>query len=172
MTVEELTVRCTELPEDGFIVHLDACRDAWDAAIRETGRRSAYRRMAAKLSEMYRERYGREFLFSERCMAFEIRYHADAYFAVTVGGYPRHLTTFLFSRAMIEEHCREINISVYDLRSRRQRLMFRYRFGIRPCYRKTPLDPYRTLGRMRSISWMSGNGAPGDPAAAGKEERV
>ena len=145
MTLEELTEGCTEIREDGFSIRLDERAGDWDAAIRTAGRRSAYRRMAQQLCRLYRERFHRDFLFTEKCMAFEIRFHADAFFAVTVGGYPRHPSTLLFSRASLISHCKEIDISEKDVESLKQRLMFGYRRGVRPCYRRTERDPFRRI---------------------------
>ena len=145
MTLEELTEGCTKIREDGFSIRLNERAGEWDAAIRAAGRRAAYRRMAEQLCRLYRERYSREFLFTEKCMAFEIRFHADAYFAVTAGGYPRHPSTLLFSRDSLISHCKEIDISEQDVESLKQRLMFGYRRGVRKCYRGTERDPFRRL---------------------------
>ena len=145
MTLDALTEKYTDVAENGFSIHLDAERELWDAAIRAVGRRNAYRQMAEQLCRMYRDRFGRDFLFTERCMAFEIQFHADAYLSVTVGGYPRHIGTLPFSRGALISHCCSIEIDVDDVRSLRQRMMFRYRFGLRPCYRKTKYDPFRPI---------------------------
>lgn len=145
MTPEELCRAHTEIREDGFSIDLERARDEWNAAIRGAGRRAAYRRMAECLAGLYRERFGREFLFSEKCMAFEIQFHADAYFAVTVGGYPRHIATLPFSGAALISHCRIIDISVEDVKSRKQRLMFGYRRGVRKQLRGTERDPFRRI---------------------------
>lgn len=151
MTLDALTEKHTDITENGFSIHLDAERELWDAAIRAAGRRSAYRQMAEQLCRMYRERFGREFLFTERCMAFEIQFHADAYLAVTVGGYPRHVGTLPFSRDALIEHCCSIEIDVEDVKSLRQRLMFRYRQGIRPCYKGTEADPFKPLYGLKNL---------------------
>ena len=145
MTLESLCRTFTVIREDGFSVNLETAVHEWDAAIRAAGRRRAYREMAGILNRLYGERYGRPFLFSDRCMAFEIQFHADAYLAVTVGGYPRHVSTLLFSREALLLHCREIDISEEDVKSLRQRLMFGYRRGVRPCYRGTERDPFSRL---------------------------
>ena len=145
MTLEELTEQNTDIREDGFSIRLDKRAGDWDAAIRAAGRHSAYQRMAEQLCRLYQERFHREFLFTEKCMAFEIRFHADAYFAVTAGGYPRHPSTLLFSRDSLISHCKEIDISENDVQSLKQRLMFGYRRGVRPCYRGTERDPFRRL---------------------------
>lgn len=145
MTIEDLVRQNTDVSEEGFSIHLDTVRDEWDREIRAAGRKPAYRRMADELARLYREQFGREFLFTERCMAFEIQFHTDAYMAVTVGGYPRHPSTLFFSRAALVSHCRSIEISKEDVKSLRQRLMFRYRFGIRPCYKKTDENPFKPI---------------------------
>ena len=145
MTLEELCRAYTKIPEDGFCIDLVPAAEDWAKAILAVGRKKAYREMADCLCRMYREKYGREFLFTEACMAFEIQYHADAYFAMERGGFPRHISTLAFSRSRLVEHCREINISELDMESLRQRVVFRYRSGIRDCYRGTEKDPFRRL---------------------------
>lgn len=145
MDLETLCKELTEIREDGFSVNLERARGDWSTAIHAAGRRNAYRRMAECLSRLYQECYGREFLFTEKCMAFEIQFHADAYFSVTEGGYPRHIATLPFSREALISHCREIDISEEDVKSLRQRLMFGYRRGVRKTLRGTERDPFRRL---------------------------
>ena len=145
MTLDALCREFTEITEEGFAVRLDRAQKEWDAAIRAAGRRTAYRRMAECLCRTYREKFGREYLFTEKCVAFEIQFHADAYFSVTVGGYPRHIGTLPFSGEALISHCQEINISTEDVNSLKQRLMFGYRRGVRPCWRGPPRDPFRRL---------------------------
>lgn len=143
MTLEELCKAHTEVRKDGFSIHLDDAQTEWNSAIHAAGRKPAYRAMANYLSKLYREQYGREFLFSERCMAFEIQFHADAYLAMTVGGYPRHIATLPFSRKSLISHCRVIDISEDDVKSVKQRFMFGYRRGVREQLRGTERDPFR-----------------------------
>ena len=145
MNPETLCKAQTEIREDGFSIDLEKERMQWDAAIRAEGRRRAYRSIAECLCRLYRERYGREFLFTEKCVAFEIRFHADAYFSVTVGGYPRHIATLPFSKAALISHCKVIDISVDDVKNLKQRLMFGYRYGVRKHLRGTERDPFRRL---------------------------
>ena len=147
MDMEMLCKAHTEIREDGFSVNLERERTQWDAAIRAAGRRRAYRSMAECICRLYGEKYGREFLFTEKCVAFEIQFHADAYFAVTVGGYPRHIATLPFSRNALISHCRVIDISVDDVKDLKQRCLFRYRRGVRPSLRGTERDPFRRLLR-------------------------
>lgn len=145
MTLDELCREFAEITEEGFAIRLDRAQKEWNAAIRAAGRKEAYRRMAEWLCRTYRERFGREYLFTEKCVAFEIQFHADAYFSVTVGGYPRHIGTLPFSGEALISHCRVIDISTEDVKSLKQRLMFGYRRGIRRCWRGTPRDPFRRM---------------------------
>lgn len=143
-----LCLRSTQISEKGFAVDLRAETALWHALIAAVGRREAYRLAAALLCEEYQRRYGRAFLFSEACVAFEIAYHADAYFWTQgFGHHGRHLTTLLFERRKLARHCEVIDISTDDIAVTKQRLMFGYAAGVRPCYRKTELDPFeRRLG--------------------------
>ena len=145
MTLDILCREFAEITEAGFAIRLDQAQKEWDAAIRAAGRKEAYRRMAEWLCRAYQERFGREYLFTEKCVAFEIQFHADAYFSVTVGGYPRHVGTLPFSGEALISHCRVIDISTEDVKSLKQRLMFGYRRGIRKCWRGTPRDPFRRM---------------------------
>ena len=131
------------MSETGFAVELEAQAERWDAFLKSCGLKNGYRMMADDLSAAYREAYGRPYLFSERCMAYEIEYHADAYFWATgYRGYRRNVTSFLFDREALISHCRIVDISTEDVASRRQRLMFRYRRGVRTEYRNTEADPF------------------------------
>ena len=147
MTQAELSAlleRCTTFSPAGFSVDLAAEPDAWDGCFRALGVRPACRRMAELLCARYRERFGEEFLFSVPCVAWELRYHAAAYMAAAgFRGYARHVSTLLFPRRQLILHCKEIDISTEDVKSLRQRLMFGYRRGVRPCYRGTEKDPFR-----------------------------
>lgn len=136
--------RYTEIRPDGFRIDLAAAHARWDRCLKKLGLSRAYRQMAEHLCRAYEERFGEPFLFTEDCVAREIRYHADAFMA-TQGyrHYSRHATTLLFSKAALSRHCREIDISTEDTADRKQRLMFRYRSGVRDCYKKTERDPFR-----------------------------
>ena len=150
---KELTAllrRYGEILPEGFSIDLASAPGRWDRCLKRMGTDKACERMARELCRRYEESFGEPFLFTEACVAREIRYHADAYLAVQ--SYPRYrrpVTTLLFSREAIRRHCGEVNISLADLRDWKQRLVFRYRSGIRECYRKTERDPFRR-GRLRS----------------------
>ncbi len=141
--LRSLLTDCVKMSEVGFAIDLESQQERWNSFLKKTGLHAGYRLMADGLSEVYRERYGRPYLFTENCMAYEIEYHADAFFwARGYRGYRRNITSFLFSREKLISHCRVIDISTDDTASRRQRLMFRYRRGVRPEYRNTPMDPF------------------------------
>ena len=141
----ELTLRASAISESGFAVDLRKETQSWRRLVRSLGRKRAYRLMAETLCEQYRRQFGREFLFSVPCVAFEIGYHADAYFW-TRGGWPtRHVSTLLFRRSVLARHCEVVDISTEDLGLWKQRLMFGYAAGVRACYRRTAADPFERL---------------------------
>ena len=57
-------------------------------------------------------------------------------------GYRRNVTTLAFDKEKLIRHCRIVNISTADVNSWRQRTVFRYKKGIRDCYRGTSADPF------------------------------
>ena len=145
-----LLTESTTFFETGFSIDLKAAPDRWHRCVQALGLRECCALMAGELCREYQERYGREFLFSVPCVAFEIRYHLAAYmWAMGYPGYRRNITTWLFRREKLIEHCREIDISTADIASVKQRLMFGYRRGVRPLYRNTPADPFRRSGAKR-----------------------
>ena len=141
--LHRLTEAYTILTEKGFAVDLRKETAAWHAAVLSLGAKAGYRLMSELLCAAYARRFGREYLFTEECLAFEIAYHAEAYFWTQgLAGHTRHLSTLLFSREELVRHCRMIDISVDDVRNPRQRLMFGYERGVRPCWRNTEQDPF------------------------------
>lgn len=130
--------------DTGFSIDLKAAPERWHRCVSALGLRRSCDLMAEELCREYAARYGREFLFSAKCVSFEIRYHLAAYlWAAGYPGYRRNITTYLFSREKLIRHCQEIDISVSDVVSRKQRVMFGYKKGVRPVYRNTPADPFR-----------------------------
>ena len=140
-----LAIRSTALSESGFAVDLRREPGEWRRLVSALGRRRAYRLAAEALCERYREEYGRDYLFSVSCVAFEIAYHADAYFWTLGGWRGRHASTLLFSRTALARHCEVVDISTADVGLLKQRLMFGYAAGVRPCYRRTASDPFERL---------------------------
>lgn len=137
-----LLFRCTELKPEGFRIDLSAAPDAWAELTRTLGSGRLCARAAALLCEAYRARFSEAFLFSERCMTFELRYHLNAYLCVKGYRRIRHISTLLFKKASLERKCRSIEIDTNDVYRRSQRLAFRYFFGIRAVFRRTARDPY------------------------------
>ena len=139
-----LLERYTVILEKGFSIDLASAHSRWDSCLKKLGLKEAYRRMAEILCRTYLERFGEPFLLTEACVAWKIQYHTDAYMAAKgYRHYSRNVTTLLFSKQELEAHCREVDISLEDMSNRKQRLMFRYRQGIRDCYRGTEKDPFR-----------------------------
>lgn len=147
-----LCLRSTVFSEKGFALDLRGETARWQALVADLGRREAYRLAADTLCAEYERRFGRAFLFSNACVAFEIAYHADAYFWTR--GYRhhgRHMTTLLFAREKLAAHCEVVDISTDDVAVTKQRVMFGYAAGVRPCYRRTESDPFerRLFGLAR-----------------------
>lgn len=143
-TLLALTEQHTDITEEGFSIRLSDAPAEWDAAIKAVGIHAAYAAMADRLCELYRLRFGREFLFTNACVTYEIEFHADAYFcAMGYSGYVRNVTTLAFTKQQLISHCEWIDISTEDAHDLRQKLMFGYVRGVRECYRGTEADPYR-----------------------------
>ena len=149
------------MQEDGFSIDLSSAPGRWDLCLKRLGTRAACDRMADELCRAYRERFGEPFLLTEACVSREIRYHAEAYLSVRgYRGYTRHASTLLFSREALLRHCGEVNVSLADLKDWKQRLMFRYRKGIRASCRNTERDPFSPGGTR-----------PGGESSRGNDER-
>ena len=143
MGLVSLLDSCTSISRTGFSIDLTVLTEKWNEYIRSLGVKRAYRLMADYLCDKYRAMYGRDYLFSNRCVAYEIEYHVDAYmWAQKFRGYCRNVTTWLFNRRKLILHCKEVDISTEDVYNRKQKWMFRYKKGIRECYKNTPEDPY------------------------------
>lgn len=140
--VKTLLLRCTEVLPEGFRVDLSVDPDGWAAFSRAIGSKRLCAFLAETLKKAYRKRFSEAFLFSERCMTFELRYHLNAYLCVKGYRKSRHVTTLLFSPSLIERKCRSIEIDSTDVYRLTQRIAFRYFFGIDRVYRRTARDPY------------------------------
>ena len=140
--VNELLLRCTEVLPEGFRVDLSADPDRWAAFVRAFGSKRLCAFVAETLKSMYKKQFSEAFLFSVRCMTFELRYHLNAYLCVKGYRRMRHVTTLLFDRNLIERKCRSIEIDANDVYRLSQRIAFRYFFGIDRIFRRTARDPY------------------------------
>ena len=130
--LRELALAGLTVQSDCFSLDLTAAPERWYGVIRRLGRKQAYACLARILCGEFQRVNGREFLFSDRCVAFELGYHMDAFlWSRGFRGCRRHITTLLFSRASLDRHCRTVEIDEKDLYNFRQRLMFRYRRGLR-----------------------------------------
>lgn len=131
----------------GFSLSLEKEPDLWNQVLKSIGLRESYRYMSKYLCDSYYKKFSVPFLFKETCVAFELRYHINAYLSILgFRGYLRHITTFLFTKQQIIRHCKSVEISIDDLRDIRQKIIFRYRTGIRTEFRYTSTDPYaRTI---------------------------
>ena len=130
--LQTLVLQSCEIRADG--VSLDLSRDpaAWDREIRAVGRGAAYAHMAEWLCREFRRRNGRELIFTEKCVAYELGWHINAYlWTQGFKGYHRHILTYLFSRDVLDRHCRSVEIDEKDLHNPRQRLVFHYKRGLR-----------------------------------------
>ncbi len=135
--------RYSAVQADGFAIDLASAPGRWDRCMKRLGTGRACGLMAVWLCRTYGERFGEPFLLTEACVSREIRYHVEAYLAAMgYKPYTRPATTLPYTREAIKLHCGEINISLEDLTDWKQRLVFRYRKGIRDVYRRTERDPY------------------------------
>ena len=150
-TLHALLARCTSVLPEGFRIDLSKEPDAWAALSRAIGSKRLCAAAAAWLSAAYRERFSEPFLFSGRCMTFELRYHLNAYLCVLGLRRTRHVSTLLFSKAALEQKCRSVEIDTNDVYRKSQRLAFRYFFGIAGAYRRTARDPYAKPFRGRYV---------------------
>ena len=140
--VNELLLRCTEVLPEGFRVDLSADPDRWAAFVRAFGSKRLCTFVAERLKSMYKKQFSEAFLFSVRCMTFELMYHLNAYLCVKGYRRTRHVTTLLLKKAVIERKCFSIEIDTGDVYRLSQRMMFRYFFGIDKIFRRTARDPY------------------------------
>jgi hypothetical protein len=144
-------LRCTEVLPEGFRIDLTAEPERWNALSRALGSKALSVVCAKTLERAYERTFHEPFLFSAPCMAFEFRYHLNAYLCVKGFRKMRHVTTLILKPARIERTCRSIEIDRNDVYRWSQRLLFRYFFGIRKGYRRTARDPYAALRRGRYL---------------------
>ena len=130
--LEELVKKYAEIKPDGMSLDLSKDPARWDRLIRAMGRKTAYARIAECLCRAFRQKNGRDLIFTEACVANELGWHINAYlWTQGFQGYPRHLLTRAFSRNALDQHCRTVEIDEKDLHDLRQRLVFHYRKGLR-----------------------------------------
>jgi len=136
----------SNINENGFSIDIQSSTKTWDCFFKEIGIHKAYNLISKHLCNRYLSNYGEEFLFSDSCVAYEIEYHADAYmWTQNYSGYSRNITTYLFSRETLIEHCKTIEIFTSDVYNFKQSLCFDYYNGIRDCYKGTDREPYERI---------------------------
>ena len=141
--LEALLDEHATVDEYGFTIDLETAAAEWDSCMKEIGIQQAYDYMSSYLCQEYLDIYGEEFLFSNACVSYEIEYHVDAYMCMKgFSGYSRNVTTLIFNKDYLIDHCKVVNISTRDVTNVKQALMFDYRNGIRSKYVGTDKDPY------------------------------
>jgi len=139
----ELLEKYTSIEEDGIIIDIKTEVDEWDKAIKRMGVKKAYMFMAEYVCGKYKDLYGKDFLFTESCVAYEIEYHVDAYMRIKgKSGYSSHFTTWFMPKDDIDVSCSSVDIFTTDVNSFAQSMMFGYRNGVRKQYRNTEEDPF------------------------------
>jgi hypothetical protein len=149
-TAKNLLFRCTEILPEGFRIDLSAAPAEWDAVSRAIGTKRLCAWASAALSAAYETRFQKPFLFSVRCMTFELKYHLNAYLCVKGFRHVRHVSTLLIPKRRLETACRTVELDETDVYRLSQRFAFRYFFGIRKELRRTDRDPYaKKIGSHR-----------------------
>ena len=132
LRLEELVKKYGTVKPDGIALDLSKDPARWDRVIRDLGRKQAYAHIGKSLCREYRRQNGRDFLFTEECVAYEIGWHINAYlWTQGFKGYPRHVLTYAFSKEALDRHCRTVEVDEKDLHDLRQRLVFHYKKGLR-----------------------------------------
>ena len=147
----ELLEKYTSIEEDGIIIDIKIEGDEWDKAIKRMGVKKAYMFMAEYVCGKYKDLYGKDFLFTESCVAYEIEYHVDAYMRIKgKSGYSSHFTTWFMPKDDIDVSCSSVDIFATDVNSFAQSIMFGYRNGVRKQYRNTEEDPFFRISSLYS----------------------
>lgn len=141
--LKQLIEKHTRFYPSGFSISIEDETERWDHCLKQLGIHHGYDYMAEVVCNLYKNKYGKEFLFSNKCVSYEIEYHTDGYmYVMGYKGYIRNVTSYLFSKEELIEHCRVIDISTRDINNFRQRTMFNYKGGIRECYKNTAENPF------------------------------
>ncbi|MBR0507915.1 MAG: hypothetical protein IJJ86_04830 [Clostridia bacterium] len=141
-TAKNLLRDCTEILPEGFRIDLSKDPGRWDAVSRAIGTKRLCAWVSSALSDAYEARYHKPFLFSERCMTFELKYHLNAYLCVKGLRRVRHVSTLLIPKRLLDRGCRSVELDVTDVYRLSQRFAFRYFFGVRRALKRTDRDPY------------------------------
>ena len=139
--LKQLALSNTRFYKRGFSLDLTSDPARWDELLRRLGEGS-WIFLARELCREYRRLQGKDFLFSEQCVAWELKYHITAYLWALGYRWPRHLSTWMLPKKSLIRHCRVVDISTSDARDLRQRLIFGYKKSVRKQYKGTRSDPF------------------------------
>ena len=130
--LEELVKQYGTIKPGGVALDLTQDPAGWDSQMRALGQKQACAEIAGLLCRAFREANGRDLIFTEDCVAYELSWHISA-FLWTQGfrGYHRPVAALPFSRASLARHCGTVEVDEKDVRDLRQRLVFHYKKGLR-----------------------------------------
>ena len=120
-----------------------------------------YQFLALSIDARIQEKMGRHFLFSDDCMADEIKWHVEKYYVakeipidynVPVTDLNLGTSILFISTWYIKKHCDVVNISESDVYDFKQANTFHYADGIRECYYGTIADPFVKTNGVRKNS--------------------
>lgn len=140
--VKALLLRSTEVLPEGFRIDLKSEVNEWSALSRALGSARLCALCAEALEQAYEQTFSEPFLFSAPCMAYELRYHLNAYLWTQKLRRTRPVSTLILKRNKIAQKCYSVEIDRTDVYRWSQRLLFRYFFGIRKGWLRSPRDPY------------------------------
>ena len=151
--LDALLSSCVTLLPEGFAVDLSQSPGLWSYYVMSCGGKALCDAAASWLCSSFRNRFGTAFLFSDSCVSYELRYHLYAYLWTQGLKRLRPLSTALFSRERLVRSCHSVEIDTNDAYVWKQRIVFRYFFGVRKEYVRTDRDPYsiRVFGKLRRI---------------------
>ena len=138
------TRRNTRTNRNGFQVNIAAFEDTMEAAIKLLGLAKVSEIIGLTALEQYKRQQGREFLFSDGCVIYEVDWHIRGYRAAQGTGDPgeKRLLQNFYSNANLIDRCGRIDIFSTDADRASQEFVFNYINGIRDCYYNTASDPY------------------------------
>ncbi len=103
--------------ENNISINIKDHADELDAAIKDIGIVNVSYIMACSATSKYKNETGSDFALLEKNIAYEIQYHIEGYmFAIGKKGYglTRDLTTCLYSKDKLIDHCWKVDIRYAD----------------------------------------------------------
>ena len=126
--------------ENNISIDITNYADELDSAIKDIGMVNVCYIIACSATSKYKSETGSDFALLEKTVAFEIQYHVEGYlYAVGKAGYglSRDLTTCVYSKDGLKDHCHIIDIDYNDVYAPRntkkhlQSILFDYIGGSR-----------------------------------------